>query len=79
MSSFPIGKMALSTGQRDDERLWKKESIISEVERSQAGRLDHPLLQTPGGLSDEDTLNDKEGFMSVYLENSSSSSEGKGN
>lgn len=30
-----------------------------------------------GGLSDEDGLNDKEGFMPVYLENSSSEGKGK--
>lgn len=51
----------------------------SEVERCQLGRLDCPLLQTPGGLSDEDVLNNKEGFMSVYLKNSSSSSGERGN
>lgn len=38
----------------------EKESPISEVERSQAGRLFQML-----DLSDEDMLNDKEGFMLV--------------
>lgn len=55
----------------------EKESPISGVERSQAGRLDHPHLQTPGGLSHEDALNAKEGVMSVYPENSSSEGKGK--
>lgn len=55
----------------------EKERPSSEVERCQLGRLDCPLLQIPGGLSDKDVLNNKERFMSAYLKNSSSSSGGK--